>query len=61
MEITRINKRILTRKMYETTDDYTVNFTLNLLGAICQQEECPLIIIRIASNHLGLLARDQKL
>ena len=35
MEISRINKRILTKTLYETSDDYTVNFTLNLLGSIC--------------------------
>jgi hypothetical protein len=36
-------------------------FTLNLLEACCQKPEVPLLVVRIAINHIGILVVDGKL
>jgi hypothetical protein len=36
-------------------------FTLNLLEACCQKPEVPLLVVRIAINHIGILVADGKL
>lgn len=51
----------MTANLYDTHDDYLINFFLNLMKACSQTEDCPLIIIRILCNHLGWLSRDNKL
>jgi len=60
-EIRKVHKRIYTTRLFETHDDYLINFFLNLMRACSQVEDCPLIIIRILCNHLGWLSRDGKL
>ena len=60
-EVKNVHQLIYTKELYETEDDYVFYFTINLLEHCCVRNEVPLIVIRIAWNHLKQLIDDDKL
>lgn len=60
-EIRQVHLRILTKKLYLTEDDYTFFFALDLLEACSLKNEVPLLVIRIALNHIGILISEGKI
>ena len=55
-----MHQLILTKDLYQTEDDYIFYFTINLLEACSVRYNVPVLIIRIALNHLGLMIQDGK-
>lgn len=51
----------MTKNTYDSEDDYVINFTLNVLEACSLRPEVPVLIIRIALNHLNISMNDGKL
>jgi hypothetical protein len=60
-EVRNVHQLILTKQLCETEQLYILVFTLNLLEACCQKPEVPLLVVRIAINHIGILVADGKL
>lgn len=60
-ELRQVHQRILTKKLYATEDDYIFCFALDLLEACSVKQEVPLLVIRIALNHLGIMISEGKL
>ena len=51
-EVKNVHQLIYTKDLYCSEDDYVFYFTINLLEHCCIRLEVPLIVIRIAWNHL---------
>ena len=60
-EVRNVHQLIFTKQLCATEDLYILLFTLNLLEACCQKPEVPLLVVRIAINHIGILVCDGKL
>lgn len=60
-EIRNVHQLIFTKHLCESEDAYIYHFTINLIEACCGKYEVPLLIIRIAINHVGILISDGKL
>jgi len=60
-ELKNVQQLIFTKKTYDSEDDYVIHFTLNVLEACSIRPEVPLLVIRIALNHLHILLNDGKL
>lgn len=57
-EVRQVHQLILTRELYGTEDDYFFYFTINLLEACSIRYNVPVLVIRIALNHLGFMIQD---
>jgi hypothetical protein len=51
-EVKNVHQLIYTKELFGSEDDYVFYFTINLLEHCCIRPEVPLIVIRIAWNHL---------
>lgn len=54
-EVKYVHQLIFTKELYPTEDDYIFYFTINLLEACSIRYNVPVLIIRIALNHLGFM------
>ena len=53
-----MHQLIFTKELYASEDDYTFYFTINLLEACSVRYNVPVMVIRIALNHLGFMIQD---
>jgi len=56
-----VHQLIFTKELFNSEDDYTFYFTINLLEACSVRYNVPVMIIRIALNHLGFMIQDGSL
>ena len=49
---------IFSQELYATEDDYIFYFTISLIEACSVRFNVPVLIIRIALNHLNFLIQD---
>lgn len=54
-EVKQVDQLIFSQNLYNTEHDYTFYFTINLLEACSLRFNVPVLIIRIALNHLNFL------
>ena len=54
-EVRQVHQLIFTKELYQTEDDYIFYFTIDLLEACSIRYNVPVLIIRIALNHLGFM------
>jgi len=54
-EVRQVHQLIYTKELYGSEDDYSFFFTINLLEACSIRYNVPVLIIRIALNHLGFM------
>jgi hypothetical protein len=59
-EVKNVSKLIYTSALYDSEGDYLFYFILNLIESCCARNEVPLIVIRIAWNHLKNLIDEEK-
>lgn len=57
-EVKQVHQLILTRELHDSEDDYSFFFTINLLEACSIRYNVPVLVIRIALNHLGFMIQD---
>jgi len=57
-ETRQVHQLIFTRELYASEDDYLFFFTINLLEACSIRYNVPVLVIRIALNHLGFMIAD---
>ena len=57
-EVRQVHQLIFTKELYETEDDYVFYFTIDLLEACSIRYNVPVLVIRIALNHLGFMIQD---
>ena len=57
-EVRQVHQLILTKELYASDDDYFFYFTINLLEACSIRYNVPVLVIRIALNHLGFMIQD---
>jgi len=60
-EVKNVSKLIYTKDLYETEADYLYYFLMNLVECCSVRPEVPLVVIRIAWNHLKSLIDDEKI
>ena len=54
-EVHQVHQLILAKELYECDDDYFFYFTIDLLEACSIRYNVPVLVIRIALNHLGFM------
>jgi hypothetical protein len=59
-EVKYVQQLIYTKDLFPSEDDYIFYFTINLLEACSLRYNVPVLIIRIALNHLGFMIQDGK-
>ena len=57
-EVRQVHQLIFTKELYQTEDDYIFYFTIDLLEACSIRYNVPVLVIRIALNHLGFMIQD---
>lgn len=60
-EVKNVQKLIYTSDLCGSEEDYLFYFILNLIESCCVRPEVPLIVIRIAWNHLKSLIDEEKI
>ena len=50
-----MHQLILAKELYECDDDYFFYFTIDLLEACSIRYNVPVLVIRVALNHLGFM------
>lgn len=58
-EVRQVHQLIFTKELYSSEDDYIFYFTINLLEACSVRYNVPVLVIRIALNHLGFMINDR--
>lgn len=53
-----MHQLIFTKELHQSDDDYSFFFTINLLEACSIRYNVPVLVIRIALNHLGFMIQD---
>jgi len=54
-EVKYVHQLIYTKDLYDNENDYVFYFTINLLEACSLRYNIPVLVIRIALNHLGFM------
>ena len=54
-EVKQVQQLIFSHELYPTEDDYIFYFTINLIEACSVRFNVPVLVIRIALNHLNFL------
>ena len=57
-EVRQVHQLIFTKEQYDSEDDFSFFFTINLLEACSLRCNVPVLVIRIALNHLGFMIAD---
>lgn len=57
-EVRQVHQLIFTKELYASEDDYIFYFTIDLLEACSIRYNVPVLVIRIALNHLGFMIQD---
>lgn len=57
-EVRGVHQLIFTGELYADEDDYNFFFTLNLLEACSMRQYVPVLVVRIALNHLGIMIQN---
>ena len=57
-EVKQVQQLIFSNELYPTEDDYIFYFTISLLEACSVRFNVPVLVIRIALNHLNFLIQD---
>ena len=57
-EVRQVHQLIFTKELFSSEDDFTFYFTINLLEACSVRYNVPVMVIRIALNHLGFMIQD---
>jgi hypothetical protein len=60
-EVKNVNKLIYTSCLHDSEADYLFYFIVNLIESCCARIEVPLVVIRIAWNHLKVLIEEDKI
>ena len=60
-EVKGVHKLIYTKDLYDNEGEYLYYFLMNMIESCCLSKEVPLLVIRIALDHLKQLIDEEKI